>query len=160
MKIRIKKIESDKLIYQIDDENGKQAEVDFTLFESALRILDSASKNTTIKYAKSFEKFISNLRSATRYYDIVKKENDKEKINIYNVEKFSKKAIKYDKRAQALFTIHRGWYENFIFIALEIEKLLQENYKHLESEIDLTYTANRISSILGKYKNKQKTKTL
>ena len=161
MKIRIKKIEeNDKLIYQIDDEKGKIINVDFILLETAMKVLDAASKTTTVRYAKAFSKFVENLRSATRYYDLVKNENKKEKTNIYSVEKFSKKAIKYDKRAQALFTIHRGWYENFIFIALEIEKLLQENYKHLESEIDLTYTANRISSILGKYKNKQKTKTL
>lgn len=159
MKIRIKKIEeNDKLIYQIDDEKGKIINVDFILLETAIKVLDAASKTTTVRYAKAFSKFVENLRSATRYYDLVKNENKKEKTNIYNVEKFSKKAIKYDKKAQALFTIHNGWYENFINIAEEIQAVLKKNYEYIDNEVELAYTANRIDSILDKYKRKQKQK--
>ena len=152
--------EKDKLIYQIDDENGKIINVDFILLETAIKVLEAASKNTTIKYAKAFSKFIENLRSATRYYDLVKTENKKEKINVYDTSKYSKKAIKYDKKAQALFTIHNGWYDNFISIAEEIQTLLEENYEYIDNEVELAYTANRIDSILDKYRKRQKSKTL
>ena len=127
---------------------------------NAIKVLEAASKNTTIKYAKAFSKFIENLRSATRYYDLVKTENKKEKINVYDTSKYSKKAIKYDKKAQALFTIHNGWYDNFISIAEEIQTLLEENYEYIDNEVELAYTANRIDSILDKYRKRQKSKTL
>ena len=159
MKIRIKKLD-EKLVYQIDDENGKKINVDFILFETAIKVLEAASKNTTIKYDKAFAKFVENLRSATRYYDLVKTENKKEKINVYDTEKYSKKAIKYDRKAQSLFSIHNGWYENFISIAEEIQALLEKNYEYIDNEVELAYTANMIDSILDKYKRKQKQKTL
>ena len=159
MKIRIRK-QDERIVYEIDDENGKKISVDFILIETAIKILEASSKNTKIKYANSFKKFVENLSSATRYYDIVKAENEKDVINVFDTQKFSKKAIKYDRKAQALFTMHRGWYDNFIYIAEEMQKVLEDNYNHLDGEVNLAYAANRIDSILDKYKKKIKAKTL
>ena len=173
MKIRIKSIVKDnkeEFIYEIEDGKGKKTNINVVYLETALKILDIASKKMTIKNAKAFEKFITNLKRSTRYYDkmekkiietpnIIHRKIDNEELNQYH-----EKYVKYDKKAKALFSLHNGWYENFISIVEEIKTLVEENYKIIidinENDNELLYVASRIDGILDNYRKSQKVKTL
>ena len=173
MKIRIKSIVKDNkedFIYEVDDEKGKKTSINVIYLETALKILDIASKKMTIKNAKAFEKFITNIKRSTRYYDkmekkiietpnIIHKKIDNEELNQYY-----EKHTKYDKKAKALFSLHNGWYENFILIIEEIKTLIEENYNLIidinDDDKELLYVASRIDGILDNYRKSQKVKTL
>ena len=169
MKIRIKnKIEDNKenFVYEVDDEKGKKVEINIAYLEAATKIMSSAEKKVTIAYSKSFNKFITNLQESTRYYDKLDKKLIEAPNWMHNrqtkkdIEEFKAKAVKYDKKARALFSMHSGWYENLISIVEEIKNAIEENYDYLNSDNEILYLATRLDGILAKYKNKSKQKTL
>ena len=173
MKIRIKSVETEdkeKFIYEVDDENGKITNIDVAYLEIAMKILDFTSKRMIVANASAFKKFITNIKRATRYYDKMQNKVIETPNIIHNKEEyekateFHKKYIKYDKKSQALFSLHKGWYDNFVSIIEEIKDLIEKNYDMIkdisEDNVELFYAASRIDMILEKYKKKQKAKTL
>ena len=173
MKIRVKSVIIDgkeKFVYEVDDEKGNKIEINISYLELAIKILNEANNITNIRNSYAFEKFIVNLKRATRYADklerkvietpnIIHKNQD-----LSEAEEYRKKSIKYDRKAQALFSLHNGWYENFVSIIEEIKEVIEENYAALKDigndDKDLLYVASRIDGILDNYRKKQKTKTL
>ena len=173
MKIRIKSLVKDnkeEFVYEVDDEKGKTASINVKYLETALKILDMVNKKMTIKNAKAFGKFITNIKRSTRYYDKMQKKAIEtpnilhRRIDNEELDKYHEKYVKYDRKSQALFSLHSGWYDNFISIVEEIKNVIEENYSLIkdmdENDNELLYVANRIDGILENYRKKQKVKTL
>ena len=169
MKIRIKNknegIESN-FVYEIDNEKGSISEISVVYLETAIKIMKLASEKVFIKNANAFEKFLINLKRATKYYDkfesksvetpnVIHVRQSKEEIKEYEA-----KSLKYDKKAKATFSLHNGWYDNFIDIVEEIKEVLKGSFEDLEDENELLHTANRVDVILDNYRRKQKQKSL
>ena len=171
MKIRIKnKNTKDNLeshfVDEIDDEKSTKTEIDIKYLESVVKILKSASGKTFIRYDRAFEKFLTNLKRATKYSDKVDNIEVSGPSFIHvsqtaaELKEYREKALKYDKKAKALFTMHSGWYENLLFIIDEINSVYAENKNNLDNEVGMLYMANLIDGILAKYSKKSKQKTL
>lgn len=169
MKIRINsKVENHEInyIYELDDEKGTKLEIDALYLDATIKLLKIASKKIDIRNYKSFEKFILNLKMSTRYYD---KQIEKEvsspsfihrRYEKKDIKEYKEKSVKYDKKAQALFSTHNGWYENLPQILQEIKDIIDENYEYIDNEANLLYTANCIDMVLNNYRKKLKVKTL
>lgn len=169
MKIRIKNKKDDlksNFVYEIDDEKGTKTEISIAYLETAIKIMKLASEKAFIKNEIAFEKFLINLQRATKYHDKVNLKLTEEpsflhiKQSALEIKEYKTKAVKYDKKAKAAFSLHNGWYNNFIEIIDEIKEILEETYENLTEEKEMLYTATRIDSVLDKYRRNQKQKVL
>ena len=169
MNIRIKSVKEngkENFIYEVEDKDEIKTRISVDYLDSVVKILNAARKKVSIRNAKAFEKFLINIKRATKYFDKMEKKA-KETPNILHLKQdndelgeYYKKYIKYDKKAQALFSLHNGWYENLASIVDEIKTVLEEDYNLIDEDKELLYMASRIDGILDKYRKKQKSKTL